>query len=127
MKKSIILLSIITIMLFFVACNDKTPGLKINQKYIYEKYELEGAKGQTLDSMKPFIRLTDDNRFIFAYYMLSSYLPYGRYEIKNGYLILKTDDKRNEYVFKIQGETLKFDAKKSKMSTTILRDGAVFK
>ena len=127
MKKSIILLSIIAIILFFVSCNDKTTGLKINQKYIYEKYELEAAKGQTPDIMKPFIRLTDDNRFIFAYYMFSSYLPYGRYEIKNGYLILKTDDKRNEYVFKIQGETLKFDAKKSKISTTILRDGAVFK
>ena len=60
--------------------------------------------------------------------MLSSYYAIGSYEIDDGSLILKTDDGKYKYVFKIEDNTLIFNEKESSEipSYANVPDGAVF-
>ena len=73
----------------------------------------------------PAVSLQDDNRFSFCYSVISSYLPMGTYEEKDGQLILSTDDRR--YTFDIKDGKLVFNAS---ASTPVpfgeVTDGAVF-
>lgn len=51
--------------------------------------------------------------FMFMYSALSSYLPFGTYEIVGDDLILRTEDKTYTYIFKIVENGLIFDASRS--------------
>ncbi len=89
------------------------------------------------EPMAPALNLfLADQSFDFCYSTYSSYLAYGHYERVGDDLILKTKDGLNTYTFKIQGQTLVFDAARSsklpeyKDSNNVpqppLPDGAVF-
>lgn len=80
---------------------------------------------------------TKTKRFSFSYSLFSSYLPYGAYEEDDDCIIMRTDDGKNTYTFKKDGDKLIFDAYKSsplpsyKYSTEgkeapCLTNGAVF-
>jgi len=87
-------------------------------------YVMNGAE----DFLDPTVSLEDNNRFTFFYSALSSYIAMGSYEIEDDKLILKTDDGMNEYVFKIENETLIFNAGESSKLPAYAKvpDGAVF-
>lgn len=56
------------------------------------------------------VTLYAENKMMFNYSLLSSYIPYGTYTAENGKLVMKTDDGRFTYTFKVDGDTLVFDA-----------------
>ncbi|MBQ2847197.1 MAG: hypothetical protein IJE74_02965 [Clostridia bacterium] len=60
-----------------------------------------------------YIRLYDDKRMEFMFSPLSSYLPYGTYTLDKEKLVMKTDDGKNTYTFKVDGENFVFDAANS--------------
>lgn len=55
----------------------------------------------------------DNGRFHFTWSLFSSYLAMGSYETVGDTLILKTDDGKNTYVFKIEEAAMVFDASQS--------------
>ncbi|MBQ2841804.1 MAG: hypothetical protein IJE72_02060 [Clostridia bacterium] len=55
------------------------------------------------------VTLYSDNKMMFNYSPLSSYIPHGTYTVDNGRLVMKTDDGRFTYAFKVDGDTLVFD------------------
>ena len=59
------------------------------------------------------ILFEQDHSFQFLYSLLSSYLNWGYYEIKDDNLILRTDDGKYIYSFKIEESGLIFDAENS--------------
>lgn len=64
--------------------------------------------------MSPTIILyPDEGRFQFTYSIFSSELNIGTYEIKDGILILKTDDGSRVYTFREDGGEYVFDAERS--------------
>jgi beta-lactamase regulating signal transducer with metallopeptidase domain len=83
---------------------------------------------ESKDPLKPTITLEKGNKFQFMYSVLSSYIAIGTYELDNNKLILKTDDKKYKYTFKIKGNTLIFDQKESSPIPTFahLPNKAVF-
>ena len=81
------------------------------------------------DFMKPIIKLEGNNKFTFNYSLLSSYFAFGSYvEDELGNLILKTDDGKFQYVFKIKDKTLIFNASESAeiQPYANVPDGAIF-
>ncbi len=56
------------------------------------------------------VTLYADNKIMFNYSLLSSYIPYGTYTVENNKLVMKTDDGRFTYAFDVDGDTLVFDA-----------------
>jgi hypothetical protein len=91
-----------------------------------EKYVME----QSEEIAKPTVRLETDNKFVFNYSALSSYYATGSYQIDNdNSLILKTDDGKFQYVFKIKEKTLIFDSKESAEMPLYanIPDGSIFK
>ncbi|WP_265445876.1 hypothetical protein [Acetivibrio straminisolvens] len=81
------------------------------------------------EPIKPIVSLEDSNKFTFTYSVLSSYIAIGSYEVDDGNLILKTDDGKYKYVFKIKGDNLIFNATESSEIPTFANvpDGAIFK
>lgn len=59
------------------------------------------------------VTLYADNKMMFNYSLLSSYIPYGTYTLENNKLVMKTDDGRFTYAFDVDGDTLVFDAANS--------------
>jgi hypothetical protein len=78
--------------------------------------------------LKPTVVLEENGKFRFTYSALSSYLAIGTFETDNNNLILKTDDGLYEYVFKIEGDSLIFNANESSElpSYANVPDGGVF-
>lgn len=79
----------------------------------------------------PRIILEKGNKFDFSYSFFSSYWPRGTYRIKDGYLILTTDDRQYTYIFLIDKGTLIFQADQSSSITVYgderpVVDGDVF-
>lgn len=70
----------------------------------------------------------DDGSFGFCFSTYSSYLGFGKYEVADNRLILRTDDGRYTYVFDIAGNTMVFDAAASSKALwgSQMVDGAVF-
>ena len=86
-------------------------------------YELQEAD----EPVKPNLVLEEQNRFVFNYSALSSYLPIGSYEVDQDYLTLKTDDGEYQYVFEIKNNTLVFHQEESSpISLGNVEDGSVF-
>lgn len=89
--------------------------------YIMEKSE---------EVAKPTVQLKEDNKFIFNYSVLSSYIAIGSYDVDDdSNLILKTDDGKFQYVFKIKGKTLIFNLEESAEMPSYVNipDGSIFK
>lgn len=121
MKKPIFALIIISMTLILAACsksNKEAIDLEV-RAYIMNDSE---------EFLKPTVTLQENNKFTFVYSALSSHIPMGTYEIDNDKLILKTDDGKEEYVFKIDNGTLIFVEKDSSKlpSYANIPDGAMF-
>jgi len=118
----------ISILLLFLTCvlvgcsNDA----KSNEKNISVRaYIMEESK----EPVKPTVLLEDNSKFTFTYSVLSSYIAMGSYKVDDGNLILETDDGKYKYVFKIEEDSLIFNAaESSKMPSYVnVPDGAIFK
>lgn len=62
------------------------------------------------DEFAPYLSLDENNNtFVFTYDVLSSYMPTGTYEIKDGILTAYTDDGKYTYLFSvIDDNTIEF-------------------
>lgn len=87
---------------------EKNNNIKSNpyKKYVYSDSENELTQPR-------IILFEQDHSFQFLYSLLSSYLNWGYYEIKDDNLILRTDDGKYIYSFKIEESGLIFDAENS--------------
>jgi len=106
---------------FLVGCS-KNP--KPAEQYIpIRAYVMQGSE----EPIKPTVSLQDNNKFTFIYSAFSSYIAHGSYEVDKGNLILKTDDGKYKYVFKIKDTTLIFNKKESSAIPLVnVLDGAIF-
>lgn len=98
------------ILLLSILCGctiSKTDNLLLG-KYIFE---------DSKEIIKPYVLLKENNKFLFEYSALSSYLNYGTYKVENDILILTTEDEAYTYVFQIDNGNLYFD---SELSTEII-------
>ena len=98
MKKYCVFVMIFTIILMLVACSGN------------EKLEIKNGSYNLVaqDNDIGANIVIDGATFSFSYDLTSSYLPYGKYEIKNDILILKTDDGKYSYKFTIENDDLIF-------------------
>ncbi len=89
------------------------------------KYVME----ESGDPLKPSVSLEEDNRFMFIFSPLSSYIAFGSYKVNDDNLILKTDDGKYTFVFGIRNGSLIFNAEESSELPKIanIPDGAIFK
>lgn len=96
------------------------------------QYFYNRGKDQAYLSLNP-----ETKSFSFTFSLFSSYIARGTYEDKGDYIVMKTDDSKNEYTFKKDDGTLIFVADKSSpmpeykysQDTTeevCLYDGAIF-
>lgn len=82
-----------------------TNSADTEQLYIYK---------DSVDPLAPqFTLFPRTKQFQFSFSAFSSYLPVGTYELTDGTLTLRTDDGKNVYVFKAQGNDFVFDAAQS--------------
>jgi hypothetical protein len=123
-KKIFILALFITIVIGLCGCFDKSETLEESISvgdYVMEKSE---------EIAKPTVQIKDDNKFIFNYSPISSYMALGTYEVDDdSNLILKTDDGKFQFVFKVKERTLIFNSEESaEMSSYVnIPDGSIFK
>lgn len=122
MKKSLFVsILIIAIALISTACSKSSKeAIKLEVRaYIMNDSE---------EFLKPTVTLQENNKFTFVYSALSSYIPMGTYEIDNDKLILKTDNGKEKYIFKIDNGTLIFVEKDSTKlpSYANIPDGSIF-
>ena len=108
---------------FIAGCSNNsktTEQFVLTRAYVMQESE---------DPMKPVVLLNENNKFSFTYSALSSYIAIGTYEVDNDNLVLKTDDGKYKYVFKIKDDCLIFNAKESSSfpSYANVPDGAIFK
>ena len=124
MKKTFVFVLFITIAIGLYGCSDKFETLEESISvgdYVMEKSD---------EIVKPTVQIKDDNKFIFNYSPLSSYMALGSYEVDDNHnLILKTDDGKFQYVFKLKGKTLIFNSEESAemLSYANIPDGSIFK
>lgn len=119
MKKLLYTLFILIITTALAGCAaEKQPDLEL-RSYVYERGPLSYAS----------ILLKEDDQFIFNYSGLSSHVPMGDYEIEDGYLMLNTKNREEQYVFQIKKGTLIFNAERSTPIPAFanLPDGSVFR
>lgn len=125
--KKVILCFVIFAMLFISFCGCKTPPVLGISQGIYT------CKQESDSVFYPSIKFDlEDSSFVFSYDPLSSYLPMGNIEIKNGRVIAKTSDRKYTYVFDIiDNDTIRFKEKSSseiKMTDgkSVVSDGCEF-
>lgn len=81
----------------------------------------------SVDILKPYVILKDNNEFSFTYSPESSYWAIGNYEEDGDKLILKTIDGEFKYVFKINDKNLIFNERESsEISLEKVPDGSIF-
>lgn len=122
-QRVLYVLMLFLIVLALTSCSSKKTSDKSLELREYVMKESDEPK-----PIKPTVTLYED-KFMFMYSALSSYIGIGTYEIDNDKLILKTDDGKNVYVFTIDNGTLIFNADESSNlpSYANVPDGAVFK
>jgi len=96
----------VMIFLLLSGCNSKndTDSVK-NGNYVMEQEETEEVP-------LPHVTITE-NKILFSYDLLSSYLPLGTYSIDDDILTMTTDDNKYIYVFQIDGDNLIFQENES--------------
>ncbi len=107
MKKICTCILLIIFLVLLSACHNDSSSDKVeNGTYILDQKESD--EGEVL----PYINI-EENKMVFSYNLLSSYLPYGTFTVKDGMLTMTTDDKKYTYVFQIDGDNLIFQKDKS--------------
>ncbi len=108
MRKWSIILFVLITCLFCSSCgstqsDEREPETEVTKIYLMETEEVDGR-------FAPYLQLnTATKSFFFSYSILSSYLPHGQYDIADGILTAKTEDRKYIYVFDVVDEnTLKF-------------------
>lgn len=113
MKKACLGISIVLILLSLLGCNSDNNIITVkNGNYVMEHEEIESV-------LLPRVTVTDDE-ILFAFDMLSSYLPLGTYSITEDILTMTTNDNKYTYIFQIDGDNLIFQ--KDESSTVSLID-----
>lgn len=83
-----------------------------------------------MEAVSPYIVIDDNNKFIFCFSYISSYLPLGKYEQNDNEIILNSDN-NEKYVFTIDKDKLIFNKDKSSDlkigGNDTIKDRAVFK
>ena len=124
MKK--LLLSVLILPVLFCVLTGCSNGSKtVNESVSIGVYVMEESE----EPLKPSVSLEEGNRFTFTYSVLSSYIAVGTYEVNGDKLVLKTDDDKYKYVFRVEDGSLIFCAEESSEipSYAYVPDGAVFK
>lgn len=104
----------------------------VSEKFVYTDGTLVYTYSDSTDPIKPYFALKENNRFVFMYSALSSYYAEGEFYLNDTRLIMKTDDGKNTYVFKVDGDKYVFDAENSakmpdyNVTGVPVPDGAVF-
>jgi len=122
LKKIILrLFLVIFIACLIVGCSNNNANTKTNLDI--GTYEFLG----TDEPLNPFVSLKENSEFTFVYSGLSSYIPVGTYETDKNNLILKTDDWKYRYIFKIENNTIVFNKEESSpIIVSSIIDGDVF-
>lgn len=110
MKKLFALLSVYLLLLAGCSTNSNSSGNSTNAGNHDSSIIYTMVLPDNSDQVAPYLSLDEKNKtFSFVFDFLSSYLPYGTYEI-NGYILTATtDDKKYTYLFKIKNDnTLEF-------------------
>ncbi|AUG56118.1 hypothetical protein [Acetivibrio saccincola] len=126
MKKLYFMKFILLILICILVGCSGTYNTKTAEQYLpIRVYVMQESQ----EPIKPSVSLKDNNRFTFNYSALSSYIAIGSYEVNDDNLILKTDDGKFKYVFKIKDDQLIFNAAESSKipSYANVPDGAIFK
>lgn len=110
-KKLLTAILIGLFMLSFASCKQKED----NNILKAGSYVLEDTTSEL--TALPSITIEGD-QFVFSYDLLSSYLSIGSYKRENDTVTMTTDDNKNTYVFKVDGDTLIFQ--KSQSSDVVL-------
>lgn len=111
-KKAYLLIIILIIILTAGCSEQKAPdGLKLG------KYVMQDSEGQEL----AWVLLKEENQYDFCRHIATSYMPRGKYEVKDGILILNANPKE-VYKFSIEGEKLVLQ----KDIGSLLKQGTVF-
>lgn len=111
----ILIIAVIAIVCLFVALGTNQKDKKTIQDGTYSMIVQDDEIGGSIT--------IDGEKFTFRYDMLSNYLAYGNYEIKDNILILSTNDGIFKYLFTIEGENLIFQENES--SSVKLTDNRV--
>lgn len=111
--KAVCTVVVILIIIMTVGCTEK----KAPDELKLGKYVMQDSKGQEL----AWVLLEEENQFDFCRHIATSYDPRGKYEVKDGTLVLAAN--LNEvYKFSIEGEKLVLQ----KDIGSLLKQGAVF-
>ncbi len=119
-NKLVLLLAAIVIASFVTSC---TSAGSQNSDF-YGKYSYCGE----VSGVTSTVVLNEDGTFVFTFSETSSYLGAGKYTVKGDTVMLKTDDGKYRYTFKLHDGTLIFDGKNSSDQTWLgeFSDGSVF-
>ena len=104
----------------------------VSERFVFSESSAVYTYTDSTDYIKPNFALKDNSRFVFMYSPLSSYHAEGEFQLSDTRLIMKTDDGKNTYVFKVDGNKYIFDAASSSkmpdynVTGTPVPDGAVF-
>lgn len=109
--------------LALTACGGRKSGGAVDTDF-YGKYVYSGSDAVH----QSVLVLSENDSFTFTFSMLSSYVGYGQYTVKDDVLTLQTDDGQYHYTFKMVDGTLVFDAAHSSKETWFgeFTDGSVF-
>ncbi len=104
----------------------------ISEKFVFSQSSSIYTYTDSSEAIKPYFALEEGNGFVFMYSPLSSYYAKGEYHLDGMNLVMKTDDGKNTYVFKTDGDKYVFDAANSAKMPDYnavgvpVPDGAVF-
>lgn len=110
-KAGISFIIILVLLLSGCKSNEDIVNVK-NGTYIMVQEDTE-------EVLLPRITISDE-KIMFTYDFLSSYMPYGTYSIDDDILTMTTNDNQYSYVFRIDGDNLVFQ--KDESSTVRLID-----
>lgn len=106
MKKALMSFITVLILLLLSGCDsNKDNSLVKDGTYVLEQKNTE-------EILLPRVTISG-NEIIFSHDLLSSYLPYGTYQIEGDVLTMTTDDNNYTYTFLIDGDTLIFQKDES--------------
>ncbi len=113
MYKKVCSVIIILIIILAAGCSEQNAPDELQ----IGRYVLRDSKGQEL----AWVLLEEENQFDFCRHIATSYNPRGKYEVKDGTLIL-TANLKEVYKFSIEGEKLILQDDVGSM----IKEGAVF-